>query len=824
MKHRRVPALDKETECRKSAFHKSNAKSTSPTAPQRVLAVQQAIGNRAAARLIQAKLKISQPNDPMEKEADRIADLIMRIPNGLLGADEDEKGRVGTQLRPLEGSRRFRQILREIETEEGGEAKHWDGEKGAPAFALPLKYRFYFDVNLNAYVDYSSGVAHRKTDMDGFYKEAEEGKTFWVELLCVLSTNLEKLEKLPPYEVAQVEGWDVVNKSVWEVWQSCVDVAKSVGATTIIDPYSPHFCRINMPEPSNPFYCFPFWQHEKVHQRQCFTYLSEARSRHPLVARVEAFNRYVGAKAWVRSEIDAYRVAIKELGEELETYRTGAFEPSSGLPMSIEEGTFGIRRKQSEEEAWVQRDRLEGTPALERNIRELAHGGQPLCKSIRAFFEMQFGYDLSTVRLHTDARAAEAARVLKARAFTVGHDLILGQGQYAPETSAGRRLLAHELAHVLQQNSPVAFSPPRVQRQAEEVAPAGGIVSIEEPLFEIREVLEESAENLIENLVEEAVPQTRMLILTVKLSNAFGEGLERGILNARKRLDYDAIVTRLAGKSDYDEKDIEDFQHLRRWQKNAVDAFPDIVREGLSELLVAVANELIEEGVQRLVSGFAEHVADWVGDKVGDFLTGDIIEAIDIIEQPIEDLVQSIIRESGRHLTVAFSQAMATTMAESALTEMEARAQLESETEGETADVRIAAELLREAVFEAGLPFEQVRPDVDEKLDALAAVIEQPDDSADLQRLREEFSRDMILALQAISEFESRFRGLGAMKRPFTGEDERLQKKIVKTLENARGALIEIDVILGARMIVHRIPTLRADINAITRKIYELRD
>jgi hypothetical protein len=85
-----------------------------------------------------------------------------------------------------------------------------------------------------------------------------------------------------------------------------------------------------------------------------------------------------------------------------------------------------------------------------------AGGGQPLSASARAFFESRFGHVFDHVRVHSDARAAESARALNALAYTVGHHIVFASGQYAPETMAGRRLLAHELTHVLQQNAPRA--------------------------------------------------------------------------------------------------------------------------------------------------------------------------------------------------------------------------------------------------------------------------------------------------------------------------------------------------------------------------------
>jgi outer membrane protein OmpA-like peptidoglycan-associated protein len=65
--------------------------------------------------------------------------------------------------------------------------------------------------------------------------------------------------------------------------------------------------------------------------------------------------------------------------------------------------------------------------------------------------EPRFGHDFSNVRIHTGSQAAESARAVNALAYTVGHNVIFGSGQYAPATQAGRQLLAHELAHTVQQ-------------------------------------------------------------------------------------------------------------------------------------------------------------------------------------------------------------------------------------------------------------------------------------------------------------------------------------------------------------------------------------
>ena len=82
--------------------------------------------------------------------------------------------------------------------------------------------------------------------------------------------------------------------------------------------------------------------------------------------------------------------------------------------------------------------------------------GHPLPLSSRAFMESRFDQDFSQVRVHTDGRAIESARSLNALAYTVGRDVVFDADRYRPETSEGQRLLAHELAHVVQQRSGAA--------------------------------------------------------------------------------------------------------------------------------------------------------------------------------------------------------------------------------------------------------------------------------------------------------------------------------------------------------------------------------
>lgn len=109
----------------------------------------------------------------------------------------------------------------------------------------------------------------------------------------------------------------------------------------------------------------------------------------------------------------------------------------------LSRGSAGLSRSTSAEN-------LMAPETVEATLRE---PGRPLDAQTRAFFEPRFGWDFANVRVHSDTLAQRSAEHVDARAYAVGHHIAFGTGQFAPETSLGRRLLAHELAHVVQQGS-----------------------------------------------------------------------------------------------------------------------------------------------------------------------------------------------------------------------------------------------------------------------------------------------------------------------------------------------------------------------------------
>jgi hypothetical protein len=93
------------------------------------------------------------------------------------------------------------------------------------------------------------------------------------------------------------------------------------------------------------------------------------------------------------------------------------------------------------------------SPWLEQQIKETKGGGQPLPQTTRSFMENRLGHDFSSVRVHQGSHAAGLSSKIQAKAFTNGGDIYFNQGQYSPETSSGKRLIAHELTHTVQQGA-----------------------------------------------------------------------------------------------------------------------------------------------------------------------------------------------------------------------------------------------------------------------------------------------------------------------------------------------------------------------------------
>jgi hypothetical protein len=139
------------------------------------------------------------------------------------------------------------------------------------------------------------------------------------------------------------------------------------------------------------------------------------------------------------------------------------------LPELIQgdKGKPDIQRKceHCEDEEKLQRkesgdtNKVEGSNVLDNYVSSLGSKGQALPEDSRQFFEPRFGSNFSDVRVHTDDAAAKSAQSINAFAYTSGNNIVFNSGQYAPDSEKGKRLMAHELTHVVQQNSGLQTKP-----------------------------------------------------------------------------------------------------------------------------------------------------------------------------------------------------------------------------------------------------------------------------------------------------------------------------------------------------------------------------
>ena len=117
-------------------------------------------------------------------------------------------------------------------------------------------------------------------------------------------------------------------------------------------------------------------------------------------------------------------------------------------------------------------------PAIEAAIAGARGGGSPLPSALANDFESKLGTSVSDVRVHADANAASLARAVEARAFATGTDIFFGSGEYQPGTSAGRELIAHEVAHTNQQRGAPLAGPLMISNPGEPLeVQADGVAS-----------------------------------------------------------------------------------------------------------------------------------------------------------------------------------------------------------------------------------------------------------------------------------------------------------------------------------------------------------
>jgi hypothetical protein len=189
----------------------------------------------------------------------------------------------------------------------------------------------------------------------------------------------------------------------------------------------------------------------------------------PLMRPLEDLGRRLGnagMRAWVQAKL-----SVSDPGDLYEQEADRVADQVMRMP-----ATPPVQRKCAKCEDEVQRAAAAPAAsgptvdeATEHSIRGLSGRGAPLPGDVQSFMESRFQADFSSVRVHSDTHADQLARSVDARAFTVGSNIVFRSGQFMPETEDGKRLLAHELTHVIQQNG--AGAPRMVARQVNPLIP-----------------------------------------------------------------------------------------------------------------------------------------------------------------------------------------------------------------------------------------------------------------------------------------------------------------------------------------------------------------
>lgn len=178
------------------------------------------------------------------------------------------------------------------------------------------------------------------------------------------------------------------------------------------------------------------------------------------------FKPTIQAKLSINQPNDAYEQEANNVAEQVVGTKSTS-KPTFFSPVSIQRK---CKECEEEEKGSVQRKEAgnaQTTSAQTENYVSSVSGGKPLAKEDKTFFESRMGYDFSGVRIHNDTMAQQSAKKINALAYTHGNDIVFAQGQYEPGTTEGKKLLAHELTHVVQQTgSDIAMkeAPGMIQR------------------------------------------------------------------------------------------------------------------------------------------------------------------------------------------------------------------------------------------------------------------------------------------------------------------------------------------------------------------------
>jgi predicted secreted Zn-dependent protease len=170
---------------------------------------------------------------------------------------------------------------------------------------------------------------------------------------------------------------------------------------------------------------------------------------------------------------DASELEADEVADEV--MRGNVAYAAGPIPTRISRACASREHQMQVERAFPSED-AHDAGGVEAIVQHGLSGGRPLDEAVRSHFEPLFGADFGAVRVHTDGRAAASARAMNALAYTRGRDIVFGEGRYAPESHEGRRLLAHELTHTIQQGHAPTSSKARGATSGASPGAAGSVV------------------------------------------------------------------------------------------------------------------------------------------------------------------------------------------------------------------------------------------------------------------------------------------------------------------------------------------------------------
>lgn len=359
-----------------------------------ILHLQRTIGNRAVARLIksgtiQAKLTIGKPNDIYEKEADSVADRVMSMPEGALAPAPASSPNPKRQEETL--------------------PNHWMQKQPDEEEELKAK-----------------PLAEQITPL--VQRQAEEEE----EAQTKIQRQAEEEEEKEPIQtkLIQRQGTDEEEEPIQ---------AKSLQRQESEEEKEAHTKLQRQVEE----------EEEESIQTKLIQRQGTEEEEEPVQTKLQR-------QEAEEEEESVQTKLLQRQGTEEEEESIQAKSVQRQESEEEEEAQTKLQRQAEEEEETAQAkatpgNTLEVTPNIESNINSMKGGGQPLSESTRSYFEPRFGADFSQVRVHTDSRAAQTAQAINAKAFTTGKDIAFNSSQYSPGTSSGKRLLAHELTHVMQQ-------------------------------------------------------------------------------------------------------------------------------------------------------------------------------------------------------------------------------------------------------------------------------------------------------------------------------------------------------------------------------------